>query len=927
MKNVNITSLLGSAPPYTSEYRILCTKLQWPEGQPPFSAGVLSVPEIPATPDKYVEADFVEEDWTDVSNLVEGFSINSTLENPIDVLSLTLKTDVTNQTHYRAFKPMRCILVQCRYSSTTVVVDWITIKWFLSTGATNSVSSEAKQYTVNALDILMLSNINILENINLSPDLLAHGSFSTPKQLAVVGITETEYEYGISSGPAGVVATGGEDLAYLDVAVTEEVVGQQITCVNSTGTKLSATILGVDEYDPTLIYLDGNVALTDDHYYIGWIEPNWCDKPPSYVWFTDVPNQSTKLPCNIAGEYINTVYGEGIVRVSRIYAEAPSELTDGKYDFSFGLGYSSGVPPTLAGVFYRFSHTAILDRDGVPTISDQIVSEVVQVNAGSIQVSDTIPNLTGYITVIINDNTLRQYAVEYTDGDIIYLKTTGVVCQAGDMVTVYNANYLPDVLKRLMLYSGFQETDNTVPFYIDANEAPEVNGEAVNITVPPIVIPLSTEDTPLAAWQDLVSRGFVPPFFSVRSTSGGNIKLWNIKVDTNNALEVPMAMTLDVDATDLNVFSRILVEGMRRTVENYMDLEPLIHAGELPEVEYVTNTVEIDSVTYTLANCSETVNPPVNPNNYYYDINNLATRKVQKTVDANTLRPWCWHSLHPLTDAGVDDANALVNSWIGKVVAEVIFSSPKTIGSLQVLAHNPYWETSTDYVGADIAKDYLVGTKTAIANAEPQILSFEYFDEALYTWCPLASNVVCKVEFPFEVELGTTDFDRQLPVTTSKIRVVCTYPFVARCDATGFFHNLLGVYISRLAINSPDTIQGEAELGQVLPFASSDWYNLNAEFRRRTKVIQNVQWAGTIEEVNDLAAAYLVMAAKNLVPKTIRVFRPDVEVGDTVAFTMPGGELQYFLVTSVTLDGSHISTIAITDYSELFFTPTEEVPS
>ena len=548
-------------------YRVLTTDLQWPvdgDGNPldpPFPPGtdgtvpMVTVTAIPDSPAAYASDTFIATDWTDVTALVSSYHYTQDANMPIDQLSLAVPTGWAANDLGLVFREMRVILVQERFTDGTDATDWLNLCWCISDGFAESWT-EMHQYTVEAKNVLKLAHLDHLAalegQIVFQGDTIVYGTQSAPLQMTYLGTDGEVYEFGI---------------------ITED-------------------------GSPLAVY------------------GNWADMPSPQFWALNVPNfpphrsslgvitssgtWPQPVPLAVAGNAMNAIFGDGILRIGVSYCQTPpTGMSPGDADyydptknppnFSVGLGLAVGAQPTIGCMLSRYAlpqgfqdyqgRALPADIRGSTTDGSQTLT-VRACTGGLLTVENSnhdihqVLNLHHGLTVIVHDGSGRQLATTTITPETNYwfyqiqLADITQVIAAGTVITYGNANRVSDVVEQILLRAGYQTRDATQPLYLHAPPNPVLPSDLAQgeIVLPPIVITDDDDYTPLAFLEKLRQEGLIPPNYLPVADAAGQISLQSVQqVFTGDTLipitAMPVTPGLTHDRTDVNVFTRVVVKG------------------------------------------------------------------------------------------------------------------------------------------------------------------------------------------------------------------------------------------------------------------------------------------------------------------------------------------------------------------------------
>jgi hypothetical protein len=924
------------------DWRILTTTLQWPAGEPPFASGKLSVPTL-GTPVVYNELTFSATDWTDVSGLVTNYNYSSGLNNQVDVLSLTIPMDIRSRDLDRCFKSMRVILVQERYYNGALDTDWLNIAYCISTGYASTFERQRgyQSWTVNALDVLMLAGLDIIGDKVYQADIVQYGDSVTHFSMALVGNFSDAFEFGlVDSGFHGIAETANTTtLTDEEATFTDNVIGREAVLVLPNGT---FEIAHITARTATTLTLSPGFSTTyeDVYYYVGAIHPNWADRPAPQFWSHNVTGETIPVPLAVAGDALQAVFGEGVFRLSKNYCEsAPG--TGG--DYKQGLGYAEGAIPDVRCHMYRFAQPVIPDRLHVNTLSDTYnFTSINSETTGYIQfpIVDSNRILRSKLTVILQDGTGRRYTTSgVTDlgGGVWKLTFTdsSTVIAASTNFTYADCNTASYLVQRLLFESGFQQIDSGAAFYINTPEVPLIGTESVNITLPPLQSKEAEGRKRLECLEELKTDNSIVPSWVVRAKADGEIYIENIKQKFGLAdsaiIPLDHYSAGDIDRTDMGVFTKVIIYGTPRQLadatqyrKNDGTLTTVITDGDLPAINTENDTVTVDSVViplngYATRGAVHFIEEIMDKDHWSYkvDLETLFDRTKLASLDSMLQRPWCWSYSSTVEDFVVLQ-QLIESAWVNSTLCEIEFKDADGVSrEIEINQLNLDLQNSWGFY----AGDYYKGKYDSY---EQQVIAIYYYDLDSLTYQPLVTNISSAVSSTKDVTFQFTekDFVTRQNVLTNKIKVVCVKPFTMSIRLfTGwppeyFTCGMTGVALTSIEVWPTEKLRGVAEIGKTEPFTGSKWNAVKDRMRTRTFIVKNqVEWASKQETIDNLAAEWLYEVTRNLSPRSITGFRPDVIVGDTIRMLAPTGEVVKYGDSEGAASISGDTCSQITDYT------------
>lgn len=871
-RNTTLDAILASGRAQAA-YRILTVDVDWPTGDPPFAAGDhVSVPwPLPASPPAYDRTTFNPAVWTDCTNLAQRMTYDNSFDHMSAVLSLSIYHTTPVATPFypalwhaedvvTAFENMRAIALQHRVWNGEDDTGWITRGIFLSTGFTEAWNAEeaAAVWTVNALDVTMLLNLDVLGS--------STGSAVFQADLIQLGTAENDGHY---------------ELVMVDDTPSD-----------------------AWEY-----------AITSDGTPTGPIHPNIADRPGPQFWITNVPDETNPVPIAIGGDAVQCVFGEGKVRIGKAWARTdPGDPPD----YKVGLGFDPVTgEPALEGYLFRFAHAEIENLG--QTVPSDIETGLVITHAypGVVHVAGDHTDTPIGLTIILQDGTGGRYkttAHTFVGGETVYsLADTSLILPVGATFQYGDAGLATDLVTHLLNDSGFQVAHAGEPFYMDTPEQPTLRGEAgetaLDIHLPPLVYDEMDRMTPQLALEELRRSYAVLPSWLTRATANGVVETINVRqlmdtvVGSNaNILPLEQIANIAVDSTDLNVATKVIVRGRSRQVVDLTQATCTITdvaaaSGGLPALTFLSHDPSSysftmpDSSTMYLWGIMQRANPGPAHWDEYFALNRLKTRGLATSTDQWNLRPFGWLYANYWGGSSHNVPYSVIEGlWMGKALCEFDFGSEVQIDRIEMDCSNTWY---TDFSGWQA--DYNPSSGSWIAQDPiPQSLAWQYWDGS--SWLPLVSGIVCPIEAPAKVSVSAeNDFASRAPVTTQKIRLICEQPFSCVWYTTplhSLTNAIVAVYVNQVYVWSTGNVRGVAEMGVTPPFDTAEWVAIRARMRRRTYVVPDVvDWAQTTDIANMLALEWLSEFTRNLAPRSVVTFRPDAFPGDTVRMMRPVGRV------------------------------------
>jgi len=852
--------------------RILTCDVGWPRGpegevlEPPFTSGGVEVPAVPALPPAYDPATFDAAVWTDVTHLVSEWKAAASLSTQMGEISLAVPAAWGSAALADVFREMRVIGVQERYRGVDaegeeVLTGWEWSGWYLSDGFSEVWDETAHVYQVAGRDALKLASLEPL------------------------------------GSEAGTVV-------YQPDIIHEGTLADRVA--------LTYLRDGGDAYEYGVLSRGGHP------------QPNWADRPPPLLWVTNAPeSEGQPVPLAIAGDAVQAVFGEGVLRVGKEYAHAdPGDPPD----FGSGLGIPVGQVPAVAGVVSRFAHPVMEGYDAESDVADALV--VVDSGAGMVRVDSDLTGLPDGLTLVLLDGTgarLRTTLMEVEGAQtIIWLADGTVVVPVGSRVQYGECNRARDVARRVLLGAGYQVSDAEGPLYLHAPEMPRILGAGRDILLPPLTWRGEEGVTALGALEELRRRGYVPPNWVALATNDGQVRVRSVEQLPAGDAGIIGASVLvppaTVERADQEIATRVVARGLVRQVTNharpvYADPWAPVWVPTVAVVDEADGGVQVDppALGWTLEHSKV---PQAG------DLHGLLAERPSPAA-LSGLRLWGWH-YHAVPGSDVLGPVRRVSAyWQGKGLVTVTFPEAVEIHRLRLNVSDPWVLV---FQRGQVISDWLAGgnrfnlpnrSGSVGAVHQMQALAVEYLDEATSDWLPLASYLHCPSEWPSRVEVRAEEFDTRAPVRTAALRIGCVDPGVTALGTynNGWYHLIVGVYLWKVEAWGSDEVRGVATLGETAPFASAGWRDARARLRTRTHTLpEAVPWAQTEDDVAALAALWLQELARDYAPRRVNAVRPDVDVGDTVRLTLPNAAARNYLVSAVERQEGVVSAACV-DYT------------
>jgi hypothetical protein len=838
-KDTTITSIIASGN-IRQRWRVLSIELDWPAGDPPYVNGdYITLPAIPTSPDVYDPETFDAYAWTDISHLVSDYHYSCDSTMPIGQLSMTVPLE-WRQDLGAVFREMRVILVQERYSDGTHTTTWKNRCWCLSDGFNESwVGGMLHSYVVNAKDVLKLANI---ENIGartgslvLQADLVHIGTFASKASLVLVNTATDAYEY----------------------------------------------------------------AITSDGTAVGAIHPNWSDRPGPQFWVTNARDKDGTLvtePVSISGDGVQAVFGSGILRIGKNYANTTS-ASGGATNFSVGLGIPAGTAPIVVGVLSRFAHPA--DPTVTPALPADVVDSLTVATSGAGTVTLSAPVTSVGLTLVMRDGTGRRFqtvpsATPGTPTATLTLTNSTIIIAPGAAVSYGDANRLRDVIVRLLLPCGYQMADAAAPLYLHMPEVPLIAGQARDIILPPQVYLDSEKIKHIGAIARLREEGYIPPNYIVYATDTGQVRARSVtQAALNDAATIPITAIpinpgLQNERSDIAIVTRMVARGIARQVQDATQSTGTTIAdvastdGGLP-----------DPATYTyngLALSGKAVRGTPSGLDYQLTLAPLLDRGRAPSVDITSLAPWAWYIRYYKTWS--IDITQAINDWSDRALCEITLPDATLIDAIDIHAFNT-WTAVWGWGQTDRRGSHNGG----------QAIGIDYYDAAQTAWLPLVTYAYTPAEANATLRITKEQFDSRVAVTAQRFRIICRRAFCGynRSRDEWYDHFVMCVWLSQIKFWGSSELRGIAELGSADNYngelASQAWQDIRTRLRSRTDILPDaVPWVDTQTYADWLALEWLKERCKDLAPRRLAVIRPDVRLWDTVAFTDPLGNEAAYLV-------------------------------
>lgn len=641
--------------------------------------------------------------------------------------------------------------------------------------------------------------------------------------------------------------------------------------------------------------------------------PNWAPTPAPQLWCHNIANP---VRLGVAGDAVQVVFGDGIVRVMKAWAAA-SPGSAGEEDYSLGLGVVGA--PDIRGIVYRYAHAEQAGYGG--TVETDLIedAEIVASGAGYVEIAGNYTAWPAKLTLVLLDGSDERYpttslAVSGANTRI-NLANSSVTLATGRHIRYGEANRARDVAVRMLLQCGYQRDDSAEPLYASAS-APVVGGASLDIVLPPLTYRDDERRSPMDALEDLRSEGWVPPNWIPRANASGQVTVGSVQqLAAAHADIVPVTRllpTASINRLDRQVYTDVIARGL---------------------VRQVTDAARATGVTVTDANDLPTPSPTPDHTQSVSaaQLTRLVTPGAAYRVDDGTSphRLFGWQ----MGSSNVDgrDTAAWVEQWIGRTLVQVSLASAQTLYAVELDLSNPWawaWANGTPVADSLVptteAEFFAImsGTqRNRNATFEPGAYAVQYYHAASATWRTLISYIKASPsEFPNKVRIEYEGFDQKAPVETQYLRVLVMEPCVlewGRQRGTGPYNVLVGAYLSGIRAWTASELRGTAVLGQTSPFNTAGWLAVRKRLRPRTFVLpEPAPWAQSQTDVDELALLWLYEFARDLAPRQLIAVRPDIAPGDTISATLPGeaSATEYLVDAVVRGEGNVVQLVAV-DYT------------
>lgn len=856
------------------ESRVLTTSIIWDDTFITSEVEGMSVPELIAEniisfsstdwndPSKF---DSITAKWINCTDLVSDYNYNQDSSMPISQLSVSVPEKWDTNIVSRLFREMRVIVIQEKYSSqeyitegevTTLVpyeTEWKNICFCISDGYKEPWNTKGHTYVVNAKGVLKLANLDIVGSntgyLTQNPDVIGIGTAANKFQMTNIYTEDAVFVFAIP-------ATNGA------------------------------------------------------------IYPNWSAKPSAQFW---IYINNTYYPIAIANNAVTVSYGEGILRIGKIYCEA--DIGDNS-NYASGLGLAVGVPPVIKCALFRTLLTneteEAYELHSPPLVlpPDIVEKTLTGVNLNTREITFSglvlgIPNgavaTPVNLSIVIKDTT-KSYPVRIVSvsGTVVTFGLTVIdsTLTIGSVIVIGKSNSARDTFSNLFVQAGFRAGSNLTqePFLIYPAELPVMQGNSVDITLPPAVYKDTDDITIVGILSKLVSGGYLPPNWGIREYPCGAIKLTNaLQLNIDDPETIPIKTLfpqIEMIHDDLRLATKVIARGIKRLqddvclYQNTTLSENWGTDGWLPDWNnkpaVLADTFPIGEYTTFMPDLTLLKNP---------------TRAASVLVIEQT--PWAirYKNGEPLWQLGGTAAAAIYNKaepFRNKIFLDI--SCTKSQIEKIVLFHPNSTALYTTY-------------KTAMKAEFPQILEFHYKTEE-GDFVKFAT-VECKLT---DIETTVTNFD-VMPVITDTIRIVCQSPYIKYNRRAVGDRILCAIFLYNIKIFQGGEIRQEAELGVTAPYNTARWVVERKRIRQRTFILPEAAvWAQDNETVASLALLWLEEKLKNYASISISCIRPDVQLFDTISFTLPTGKSASYLVTGISRDNTHVIKITCINYREEYFT-------
>ena len=625
----------------------------------------------------------------------------------------------------------------------------------------------------------------------------------------------------------------------------------------------------------------------------------WAAYPSPKLWVTDFNNLSDAAEGGISSATeqvrikgsnggIQIDYGEGAVIANLLYLTDP--ITQN--------GLSD--PQSVYAEFYRYLVPSDIEYN--VQIKSILFNEISNRWAIGLSRKLTCDQLTVFVeSGVAKGNIYKIYSL----GNLYYMVDMngyqvspldeGIA--VNDIIRIGDANLGVDVLRKILIASGFQENDPLKPFYFSFGSVPQ----ELSPTVPLIEYTPDDNQSMFGVLENVLT--FLPPDFKLVISDDGKIvgDLYGLNSLYNEKIILTNIVDTNADNTDFGVVTKVVAEGETQVPVN-VGLHQTYGGTSACRAykldNFALNYTSLNGSTLSQVNADALLaqimsgNPKIPiPSGTGWEYGNPSFNRHYGVIysrygDPVDVKRWNFEDTDFMAvDIGIaSNGAAILVDQIDMVFLNHIIEGSAIAQSIEI-----YYMTQQDYE-AEYNK--------ALPNI-PSISDTSYFpDKNSKNWKLLVD------EFAMSEGLNSktsADFvgGKQLPLRFLKFRIgQCQHRFKM---TSGFDKDkvMSRFGLTDLRIYTSKKIVASAELGITAPFNSPDHKILAAKFRRRTEYISSLYFLDTYEKALDYAITQLQEKFKEYAPYTITTINPKLNPGTQVTVYNPETkEKKYYVVVA-----------------------------
>jgi hypothetical protein len=481
-------------------------------------------------------------------------------------------------------------------------------------------------------------------------------------------------------------------------------------------------------------------------------------------------------------------------------------------------------------------------------------------------------------------------------GNMIHPEYEGIV--VNDEIQIGNFNSVEDTYRKLLIEAGFQENDPSLPFYFTLEQCPPTLAPAV----PPLRQAISDNKTRLELLQD-IDQNYSLPDYKIYVDENGVVrgKLISQVYGQDATIILPPETSLDYnkDGSDVNVITRVIVEGANATSvnvalnTNYSGFSS-VHAYKLDNY-CTTSMTSLDGqvlsqasantlLTRIFDNSAKTPIPPGVAWNYeginkYYGLiwNRYGRRELVKRWDFED------QALFALDIGRNGNGTSIEVDYMEITCFDHFFGADNKINQTILI----YYMTEADY------------------EAEFKKKAPSFVSQTDTTYFPPANAnswrlLVDEIEVTETTKITDSDFIDQKPVKARFFKFVC-----GQCQYQFPIINVDSNVTSRInfasiKIFNSSKIRASAELGVDGEFSDAKYKEIATRVRRRSEYLSGNTLLNSYDKAKDYALNELRDRIIDYSPVALTTIYPNVQLYDVVYWTNPQTkESAKYLVESV----------------------------